>query len=76
MRKKYPTVLVIDPEISMRVKTVYLKGDPRKFWKGSKEVKQRRKPKQSVFRRLHCGLLGLDPDGDPGRQCRSYMPQS
>ena len=73
---KCPTVLVVDPEISMRVKIVYLIGDPRKFWKGSEEVKQRRKPIQSVFRRLHCGLLGLNPDGDLGRQCRSCMPQS
>lgn len=36
----------------MTVITVYLIEDPRKFWKGSGEAKQRRKPIQSVLRRL------------------------
>lgn len=54
---KYPPVLEVDPEMSMRVKTVYLVRDLRKFQKGSGEVKQRRKPIQSVLMWLPLPLL-------------------
>lgn len=48
---KYPVVLKVDPEMSMSVKVVHLIGNPRKFWKSSEEVKQKRKPRQSVLMR-------------------------
>lgn len=46
---KYSMVLEVDPEVSMRLKIVYLAEDPRKFWKGNREVKQKEANTDSVL---------------------------
>ena len=51
--------LEADPEMSMRGKIVYLIEDPRKFWKGNREAKQKEVNTDSVFmRRLPLWAVG------------------
>lgn len=49
---KYSIGLEVDPKTSMSVKIVYLREDPRKFWKDdNREVKQKEANTDSVLMR-------------------------